>query len=95
MAATVRALQSIGLNVLHVKPLTVWRRLLAGAAIYHGAWDWLGLGLQLKDRHNGNIMITSAGHIVHIDFGFLLGIQPGPAPPAIVAGATHQAGGSC
>jgi len=32
--------------------------------------------LDIKDRHNGNILIDNKGHIMHINFDFLLGTSP-------------------
>jgi phosphatidylinositol kinase/protein kinase (PI-3 family) len=32
---------------------------------------------QVKDRNDGNILLTRNGHVLHIDFGYMLTNSPG------------------
>ena len=48
----------------------------AGGLHHRSAYSVVCYVFAIKDRHNGNILLDTEGHLIHIS-GFILGIMPG------------------
>lgn len=74
---TVASLKDYFLKVYELENSQKYIRAQENFARSLAAYSIICYVLQIKDRHNGNIMLDNEGHIIHIDFGFLLSNSPG------------------